>query len=91
MITFGSAIAKVQDLFDAAEAFVTQWDDSWLADELGTKLTCDEVEAVAGMLTACGRPEAAKSWIDSHAEGDECGDTHCMCEDCAGEGAVTTP
>lgn len=44
--------------------------------DLATKLSCSEVDALAGMLSAAGAPEAAARWIDYHAEGDYSGDDH---------------
>lgn len=60
--------------------------DSEIADEVGTALTCTEVEALAELFRATGHEDAAQAWIECHAEGDDCGDSHCRCEDC-----TTTP
>ena len=61
--------------------------DGEIADEVGTSLTCTEVEALAELFRATGHENAAQVWIDCHAEGDDCGDDHCRCEDCTREGA----
>lgn len=63
--------------------------DGEIADEVGTSLNCTEVEALADLFRATGHEDAAQVWIDCHAEGDDCGDSHCRCEECttAPEGA----
>lgn len=68
------------------QKFVEIWSDSLLAQNIGTLLRCEEVEALAGMLRALGATTAGGDWIDAHAPGDECDDMHCVCIEC---GAVT--
>ena len=69
---------------EAAQKFVEAWSDGHLAGDLATKLRCEEVEALAEMLTALGATTAAAEWIDLQAPGDECDDTHCRCDECEG-------
>lgn len=65
-----------QQVIEAAEAWARVWSDSWLGLQVGTKLTCVEAEAVATLLRATGREDAAAAFVDGHAEGDEYGDAH---------------
>ncbi|PPG49754.1 hypothetical protein C5D09_06925 [Rathayibacter sp. AY1C9] len=46
------------------------------ADDLATRLNCTEVDALAGLLRAFGRDEAADLWIAQHATDDDEGDAH---------------
>lgn len=61
---------------DAVRTFRETWADNMLADELATKLTCSELEALAGLFTAFGEPAIAENWRAFHAEGDYPGDLH---------------
>ncbi|AEL17788.1 hypothetical protein TURBIDO_80 [Mycobacterium phage Turbido] len=66
----------------AMEQFKEIWGDGYLIGDIGTKLTCMEMEALADMLQACGvEPSRVEEFISYHAEGDECGDMHCTCDD----------
>ena len=64
------------------QTFAEVWSSDHLAGDLGEKLRCEEVEALAGLLRVLGATTAAADWIDAHAVGDECEDTHCLCDDC---------
>jgi len=75
----------VKILESQADSFLKVWGDRYLAGDLGTKLTCVEVESLAALLAALGDNEAAEDWISSHAEGDDCGDSHCLCDECGNE------
>jgi hypothetical protein len=66
----------------AFDNFASVFSDSDLADAAGTALTCTEVEALAELLRASGRGEAAEAWIEGHAVDDDCGDEHCVCDEC---------
>ncbi|AVJ50824.1 hypothetical protein SEA_KALNOKY_83 [Mycobacterium phage Kalnoky] len=66
---------------DETKHFIEVWGDGYLASDLGEKLTCTEVEALASLLLSLGAGEAAARWIEYHAEGDDCGDMHCRCDD----------
>lgn len=68
-----------------ADDFIKVWGDDHLAVDIGTKLTCNEVETLAAMLAGLGASEEAETWISAHAEGDDCGDTHCLCDECGNE------
>ncbi|AMW64156.1 hypothetical protein SEA_EVILGENIUS_79 [Mycobacterium phage EvilGenius] len=66
----------------AMHQFKEVWGDSHLIGDIGTHLTCMEMEALADMLQACGvDPDHVEEMIALHAEGDECGDMHCTCDD----------
>ncbi|QJD50190.1 hypothetical protein SEA_DANFORTH_87 [Mycobacterium phage Danforth] len=67
---------------DDADFFEQAWGDGYLASDIAEKLTCIEVEALAGMLRALGEDRSAETWINYHAEGDDCGDSHCLCDEC---------
>lgn len=47
-----------------------------LAADVAPKLSCIEVEALAGLLRALGEPAAADTWMQEHATADELGDAH---------------
>ncbi|MDY0915029.1 hypothetical protein [Rathayibacter festucae] len=47
-----------------------------LADDLAPRLNCGEVDALAGLLRAFERDEAADLWITEHATDDDEGDAH---------------
>ncbi|QDP44657.1 hypothetical protein SEA_NOTHINGSPECIAL_73 [Mycobacterium phage NothingSpecial] len=69
-------------LSSAMHQFKEVWGDGYLIGDIGTKLTCIEMEALADMLQACGIPaDRVEEFISAHAEGDECGDMHCTCDD----------
>ncbi|AGT11953.1 hypothetical protein O156_gp24 [Mycobacterium phage LittleCherry] len=63
-------------------SFLTSWADGWLAADVAASLSCVEVEALASLLRALGHGSAASTWIEEHAEGDDCGDQHCRCPEC---------
>ncbi|MFC4245074.1 hypothetical protein ACFOYW_17030 [Gryllotalpicola reticulitermitis] len=46
------------------------------AHDVGPRLTCSEVEALAVILRALGAPEAAARWLDGHAVDDEVDELH---------------
>lgn len=47
-----------------------------LAADVAPRLSCIEVEALAGLLRALGEPATADTWIQEHATDDELGDSH---------------
>lgn len=47
-----------------------------LAADVAPRLSCIEVEALAGLLRALGEPATADTWIQAHATDDELGDAH---------------
>lgn len=68
---------------DAAENFLKEWDNIYLANDLGDRLSCSEANTLAELLTALGRPEAGRRWIIGHSISDDCADEHCTCATCA--------
>lgn len=56
--------------------------DGEIASDIATSFNCGEVEILAEFLRACGFDDAASHWIDDHSEGDDCGDEHCLCDEC---------
>jgi hypothetical protein len=70
------------EIASAAMNVVEVFADGEIADSVGTSLTCTEVETLADLFRATGHEQAAQVWIDCHAEGDDCGDSHCRCKDC---------
>lgn len=59
--------------------FLDDWGGGYLAHDIGPKLTCIEAEALACLYLSVGRTQDADSWIENHAESDDCGDLHCRC------------
>lgn len=65
-------------LLDAVAEFAFVCSRGDTADDLAVRLSCPEVDALAGILRAFGRDEAADLWIVEHTtDGDE-GDTHTL-------------
>jgi hypothetical protein len=61
----------------AVETFLEVWTrDPSLAYDVGPRLACGEVDALAELLTELGRPDAAEAWIEGHAVEDDEGDRH---------------
>jgi hypothetical protein len=56
--------------------FAAAWSDDMLASDLGERLTCTEVEALADLFIDNGAEEIAQMWLQMHAYGDEEGDLH---------------
>ena len=46
------------------------------ARDMADKCTCDEADAIAGMLAALGEHAGAREWAVSHANDDKPGDRH---------------
>jgi len=73
----------------AADIFLKTWatdeNQPHLADDIATGLTCTEAEALADLIVSLGvmldidTDAAAEYWITQHAQGDDCGDMHCLC------------
>ena len=59
----------------ALDTFVGVWSQGLSAD-IAPALTCTEVDALADLLAAAGRSDAAEAWIDTHRASDEEGDRH---------------
>ncbi|WP_304455877.1 hypothetical protein [Nocardiopsis sp. YSL2] len=70
------ADALAPTLRKALALFTTVWAAGDMADEIGPKLQCEEVKALAILLEAAGEADAARTWIDFHAVQDDEGDTH---------------
>jgi hypothetical protein len=77
-----TAKETTMSFIEAAQRFIEEFSNGTLANDVADKLSCDEVEALTGMLTALGATTAAANWIEQHSFGDECDDTHCRCDDC---------
>ncbi|SKV09278.1 Uncharacterised protein [Mycobacteroides abscessus subsp. abscessus] len=60
----------------AAERFANAFADGEIASEVGTALTCSEVDVLADLFRTFGYDDAADMWIRAHAEGDDEGDQH---------------
>jgi hypothetical protein len=63
-------------LLDAVAEFASVFSRGDTADDLAVRLSCTEVDALAGLLRAFGRDEAADLWIAEHATDDDEGDAH---------------
>ncbi|MFE2104327.1 hypothetical protein ACFXAF_00390 [Kitasatospora sp. NPDC059463] len=72
----GCAQAEHDQLQRDVDEFIGVFDDGMLADSLGERLTCTEVDALARLFARAGHPDAAELWLKCHAEGDEWGDLH---------------
>jgi hypothetical protein len=60
----------------AAATFAEVFAAGDFAFEVGPRMTCTEVDALAGMLRAVGADAAAATWIEGHAADDDEGDAH---------------
>lgn len=65
-----------QTATDALNTFLDTWQDGHQASDLAQKLTCGELDALAELFRENGRDDIADQWIESHAPGDEQGDSH---------------
>ncbi|MEU0489936.1 hypothetical protein ABZ249_11965 [Nocardiopsis sp. NPDC006139] len=61
---------------DPAQEWARVWCDPYLAGDLGARLTCEETEVVADLLSTLGMPRQALAWLVEHAQGDDEGDSH---------------
>ena len=61
-----AAAARFVDVFAAAD----------FAGDLGPRMSCTEIDALAGMLRAVGANTAADTWVTAHAAEDQEGDSH---------------
>ncbi|WP_219814335.1 hypothetical protein [Rathayibacter sp. AY1D3] len=71
-----SPAAEELTLWGAVAEFASVFSHGDTADELAVRLSCAEVDALAGLLRAFGRDEAADLWIAEHASDDDEGDAH---------------
>ncbi|TFD05192.1 hypothetical protein E3T25_04635 [Cryobacterium sandaracinum] len=58
----------------AAKQFVDVFTAADFAGDVGPRMSCTEVDALAGMLRAVGADTAADTWVSGHAEEDQEGD-----------------
>jgi hypothetical protein len=72
MRTMSTLITATNEVTRFTATF-SAWD---MADDIGPRLNCGEVEALAGMLRALGEAAAADMWINAHATADDEGDAH---------------
>ncbi|MER7063921.1 hypothetical protein [Streptomyces albidoflavus] len=61
---------------DAVATAFTEAFDGYTADDVAARFTCIEIEALAELLKALGRPDLADTWIEAHALDDDKGDAH---------------
>ena len=61
---------------EAAARFVDVFAAADVAGDVGPRMSCTEVDALAGMLRAVGANTAADTWVSAHAEQDQEGDSH---------------
>ncbi|WP_455904226.1 hypothetical protein [Microbacterium sp.] len=73
-----SPTPEKQTLLDAVAEFASVFSRGDTADDLAVRLSCPEVDALAGILRAFGKDEAADLWIAEHATDDDEGDTHTL-------------
>ncbi|AXQ65272.1 hypothetical protein ACF1AX_21530 [Streptomyces sp. NPDC014802] len=73
------------DLNDALAELASVFGDGMTADHTGSGFTCTEADAVARVLALTGHKDAAVTWLEGHASGDEGGDSHHVYEDDADE------
>ena len=61
---------------ETASNFLDMFGADDFANDVASRSTCIEVEAVISMLRAVGGEATAATWLDAHAEKDEEGDSH---------------
>lgn len=61
---------------DEVAADFTEAFGMYCAWDVGIRLACSEVDALAALLTAIGREDLAAEWIEAHATDDDEGDDH---------------
>ncbi|MFB8020078.1 hypothetical protein ACFC36_16130 [Streptomyces rubiginosohelvolus] len=68
--------AELSGYRQAAEDLATLFNDGMLADHLGERFTCGEIEEIASFFRAVDHPAVAALWVECHAQGDDEGDLH---------------
>jgi hypothetical protein len=63
-------------LSEALAALAGVFGDGMTADHTGSGFTCTEADTIARVLVLAGHSEAAESWLEGHATGDDGGDDH---------------
>ena len=58
-------------LTEAADAFAVAWSDPLLAESVGPKLTCEELDALVELFRSDDREDVAVTWIIGHGLSDE--------------------
>ena len=61
---------------DAVLTFTGVWSKPEMADYIAPAMSCEEADALAGLLYAIGEPATADMWMAAHASKDEVGDRH---------------
>ncbi|WP_104170570.1 hypothetical protein [Cryobacterium sp. M23] len=61
---------------EAAARFVDVFAAADFAGDVGPRMSCTEVDALAGMLRTVGEDTAADTWIAEHTAEDQEGDSH---------------
>lgn len=64
-------MARMKDLAIALDDLAREFGDGMAAAMVGPNLTCSEVEALVGVLTAGGFEEEAARFLEGHAAGDK--------------------
>ena len=60
----------------AAARFIEVFAAADFAGDVGPRMSCTEVDALAGILRTVGADTAADTWVSAHAEEDQEGDSH---------------
>lgn len=70
MATNGTPVGTLAKLGDALTAFVEAFSDAATAKDVGQRLNCDEVDALAELLHVAGDSTSAARWLVAHGRGD---------------------
>ncbi|NNC13404.1 hypothetical protein HII28_16150 [Planctomonas sp. JC2975] len=61
---------------NAVLTFTGQWARQEMADYIASAMSCEEIDALYGLLYAMGELAAADMWMAAHARNAEPGDRH---------------
>ncbi|NNC14112.1 hypothetical protein HII28_19855 [Planctomonas sp. JC2975] len=61
---------------NAVLTFTGQWARQEMADYIAPAMSCEEIDALYGLLYAMGEPATADMWMTAHARGDQAGERH---------------
>ncbi|MET9861987.1 hypothetical protein ABZY93_22240 [Streptomyces smyrnaeus] len=71
----GEANRRRHQLSDALDGVASTFGE-FMTAEAGSHFTCGEADALARALVVAGHRDAAITWLNGHAEGDEIDDLH---------------
>lgn len=71
-----TVVIQYRELMDAIEAMAEVFGDGMTAMHVGSSFNCGEADTIARVLALAGHKDAAITWLEYHASGDDSGDQH---------------